>query len=380
MDRTQPHLPATSDASDAPTRPARRPPVSSASHGAWRRRLPSVPAPWARWRTPLVTARLGGLRAVASHAAEVLTGTLGVSVAVEAVTTGRADAVPAGAVFAFVPAATLGPALLALDPEIAAGLVSAITGTDAAAISGRPDRITAAVLGHGLLSVLRALGDAGLGAPRLAAGPPARPELWIDLRLRIGTRTGTVSLGLDAEAAGRLLASLASPSPLLSPALARAPLPVELCLGPARLAAATVRALAPGDALLPDPDVSLDAEGPAGGAFLRTGAGCGVLGRIEARQLTVARLGRPSPTVIEEATVHPDDTDALEVDVRVVLATLPATLAELGAIEPGAIVPLPAPDPRVRLVVGDRTIATGELVDADGVLAVRVLAAHGGRP
>jgi len=60
--------------------------------------------------------------------------------------------------------------------------------------------------------------------------------------------------------------------------------------------------------------------------------------------------------------------------VEVELAKVRLTLAELGAIAPGGIIPLRiAPGEPVALKVGDATVAIAELVDVDGEIGARIL-------
>ena len=64
----------------------------------------------------------------------------------------------------------------------------------------------------------------------------------------------------------------------------------------------------------------------------------------------------------------------LPVELEVELARVPLSLAEVAALQPGAVIPLrvSAGDP-VFLRAGDRRIARAELVEIDGEVAARVL-------
>ena len=81
--------------------------------------------------------------------------------------------------------------------------------------------------------------------------------------------------------------------------------------------------------------------------------------------------------------VHPSSQEVTHVDpalselpveLEVELARLPLSLAELGALQPGAVLPLrvSAGDP-VFLRAGDRRIGRAELVEVEGEVAARVL-------
>ena len=76
-----------------------------------------------------------------------------------------------------------------------------------------------------------------------------------------------------------------------------------------------------------------------------------------------------------QEVTHVDPTlSELPVELEVELARVPLSLAELGALQPGAIVPLRvgAGDP-VFLRAGDRRIGRAELVELEGEVAARVL-------
>ena len=64
----------------------------------------------------------------------------------------------------------------------------------------------------------------------------------------------------------------------------------------------------------------------------------------------------------------------LPVDVQVELATVRLTIAELGAIQPGGVVPLRiAPGEPVTLRIGDSAVAIAELVEIEGEIGARIL-------
>jgi type III secretion protein Q len=80
---------------------------------------------------------------------------------------------------------------------------------------------------------------------------------------------------------------------------------------------------------------------------------------------------RPSS---QEVTHVDPALSELPVELEVELARLQLSLAELGALEPGTVVPLrvSAGDP-VFLRAGDRRIGRAELVEVEGQVAARVL-------
>jgi type III secretion system YscQ/HrcQ family protein len=188
-------------------------------------------------------------------------------------------------------------------------------------------------------------------------------EAWIigvDVRVRLGAASGVVRV-LAPES---LVAASPPAATLTLGRLAdvRVRLPIEA--GRAALAAAEVRALAPGDVVV------LDAAA-RGRATLRAG-------RVAWPVTTDdARLAVAGAAVIGEETMSGGDDLArdLPVSLSCRLGQLELTLADLAALGPGAVVglgrPLGAP---VELCAGDRVVARGELVDVDGELGVRVTA------
>jgi flagellar motor switch/type III secretory pathway protein FliN len=80
-------------------------------------------------------------------------------------------------------------------------------------------------------------------------------------------------------------------------------------------------------------------------------------------------------------TTHPDPVYAAlavvgdaPVDLRVELARVALTLAELGELRPGEVIVTGRPlGAEVVLRAGERAVAMGELVDVEGELGVRIL-------
>ena len=188
---------------------------------------------------------------------------------------------------------------------------------------------------------------------------------------------GRVQVAFDAAGAARLDPRGVAPGRPLPPWLQAVPLRLDLCVGPVRLTRATLDCLEAGDAICPDPHLAYDGATLTGPAWLAAGRGAAALGHLEGGHLEVAALLPPSPRHREVPMSAPPPVDALQVDLRVVLATVPATLGELAALAPGSVVPLPGPDPEVRLAVGDTVVARGSLVEVDGVLGVQVHATVG---
>ena len=344
-----------------------------------------------RWRAPAADGARAALEARARRLAAVAGAAVGLEVTLDALHPAPAGVALAGAGFAVSPGPGLPACTVRLCPVTAAALVSAVAGTEAPPLSTSPDRITRAVLGHAVLVALAAIaGDgalradpAGTGgtrvplAPALAASPPGPPVLCFEARLDLGPRAGRVQVAFDAAGAARLDPHRVPPGRPLPPWLQALPLRLELCAGPVRLTRATLDCLEAGDAICPDPDLAYDGVHLTGPACLAAGRGAAALGHLEGGHLEVAALKPPSPRHREVPMSAPPPIDALQVDLRVVLATVPATLGELAALEPGSVVPLPGPDPEVHLAVGDTVVARGALVEVDGVLGVQVHATCG---
>lgn len=344
-------------------------------------RLPGVPRAVARWRAPAAAGTRAALLDRARTLAAAAGAALGLDVRLADLVPAPAVPALAGARIAVSPGPGLSPWTVRLCPHTVSAIVGAVTGTAAPVLATEGDRVTAAVLGHGLLVALGAVAGTGPASPALAAAPGGPPVLCFDARLDLGGARGRVQVCLDAAGAARLDPLAVATGADLPPALAAVPVTLTLCAGPVRLARATLDCLEPGDAVCPDPALAFDGAGLAGPAFLAAGAGAAALGLLEDGALTVEAFRRPTPRHREVPMPAPPPTDALEVDVRVVLATVPATLGELAALEPGSVVPLPAPDREARLLVGETVVARGTLVDVDGRLGVQVVAtAAGGEP
>ncbi|MFW6369001.1 MAG: FliM/FliN family flagellar motor switch protein [Myxococcota bacterium] len=316
---------------------------------------------------------------------------LGASLRVEDVTVGEAGVSMAG----FRVTASLGQGRgkceARLCPNLTAALHESLTLSPSAPLSTHPDPVTAAVLGHGVLLICSAIAEAGLARPTLLSDASiGQTSLCLAMDLVAEGKHCSLQILLDDEAARALTSSMeaqqAKPRPQqaaksnaeLGDDLARLPVLVRLSMGPVRLSAATLETIRPGDAVCPDPRASIEDGLPHGPVFLSASAAGGrriaALGRIEGRSISITGLGLPGPTAEEPNMSQPlSSTGPLSVDVQVVIETLPMTLAELSRVGAGSVIPLSTACPRPRLMVGEQTLAVGELVDVDGVLGVRVL-------
>jgi len=265
---------------------------------------------------------------------------------------------PAGAALVPIDLTSIaGVATLAVERSFAARLAARVA--DAPPPPGLPSTLSPAERAVVELAVLGALeaiaAETGVEpalAPRLAlrGGAPLRP-LCVELTVVAAGVRGRAILALP-EAALRVLRGPAS----LPPSLAGLPVAASVALAETSLRPEEAAALEPGDVLL------LDAPGE--GAALRLRGEVVARGGVEGEAFHVAEVEGPS----EDGTLP-----ALPVVVELAGVSLP--LGELARVAPGAVLPLGIDrSGRVTLRIGDRAVAHGELVEADGAVGVRILA------
>ncbi|HEY1418403.1 MAG TPA: FliM/FliN family flagellar motor switch protein [Myxococcaceae bacterium] len=275
-------------------------------------------------------------------------------------------------------------AVLELDPRLAATLAELRTGgkgPDVPVLAAT--RFERALLGELLLGVLESLRSVGAAesrwSPRLLGVGLPRAEA----ERRLGTGA---SLGLELGLSGAMLRGRAvlhlpelalravalglpenRPGPGPVAAAARLAFSPRVCCGAvwgADLAAVDGAAVVlPGACI-----VGGELHGPL--SLVRPGARLeGALGADGFRH-SRAEL---RPTSQEVTHVDPALSE-LPVEIEVELARITLSLAELGALQPGAILPLrvSAGDP-VFLRAGDRRVGRAELVEVEGEVAARVL-------
>lgn len=176
--------------------------------------------------------------------------------------------------------------------------------------------------------------------------------------------------------------------------LKRIPVTVTLQAGRASLRTSELASLRPGDIVLLDECRLTLARGEAGASESRdlsgsvllalggTGAavGCATIDHDTVRLEALEPLAHPRSQKGQRMTNH--DTDPLEeslsnapVDIAVELARFTLPLGELSNLKPGEIVVTGRRlGERVTLRLSDRPVATGELVDVEGEIGVRILA------
>ncbi|MGZ6135316.1 MAG: FliM/FliN family flagellar motor switch protein, partial [Myxococcaceae bacterium] len=114
------------------------------------------------------------------------------------------------------------------------------------------------------------------------------------------------------------------------------------------------------------------AEGLLHASVLLVRPGVALAGTLSSAGFSHACAEQDVPS--QEVTEVDPVLSELPVELEVELARVPLSLAEIGALRPGAVLPLRVStgDP-VFLRVGDRRIARAELVEVEGEVAARVL-------
>ena len=338
-------------------------------------------------RRPALLVELEDLR---SAAAGALTGALGCEVRL---TARMADApIPPvralGHAALFCVVALGGPgseAVLELDPRLAAVLAAVrigAPGPDVPVLTAT--RLERALLGELLLTILRALREKGQAEsrwrPRLVEIGVARGEA----ERRLGSTPAlVVEIGIEGPAVrGRAvlhLPELALCAVALSVAPGRAPpgavmgearLPFSPRIGCGVVWADELAGLSDGAAVaLPRARV-VDRSLCCPAALVRPGVS--LSGDLESDGFHHVRAELRPPS--QEVTHVDPALSELPVELEVELASIPLSLAELGALQPGAVLPLRvSPGDPVFLRAGDRRIARAELVEIEGEVAARVL-------
>jgi flagellar motor switch/type III secretory pathway protein FliN len=224
------------------------------------------------------------------------------------------------------------------------------------------------------------------------------PGIWLAAAARVGAFCGVWWLG-----ATRRAFEIASPHVAARTRAALLAHPVLLCLDAelcarvplGRLAACAVAGLEPGDLLVSRADATRNAEGVRGAGVLALAAGCDLYAGAELEPVgqTIRAIVGGARTTERRETVQQREDATLEgpgpfdmaleeigVTVSVEVGRRRVPLVDILTLAPGDVIELHAPVQNdVRITIDGTPFARGELVDADGALAVRVLAL-GGRP
>lgn len=323
--------------------------------------LPSVPPALAELTPELCALGARVARAAASGIASVLGGEVSLR--------GRLlPGIPEPGGSALIPIELLalaGKASLAVDCSFAARLADRIAGgTGAPPLATSLSPAQRAVVELAVLGALDAVASEAdvetALAPRLGTRPvlPDRP-VCVEVSVTAAGAEGRALLCLPGAALRALRGA-----PTLPAELADVPVPATLRIARTQVERAELDRLAPGDVLALDPSPGADAE-------LLLPAGVEARGRLDGDALEVDALrdteGRPvegPPPVV----------------LGIELASVSLPLGEVARIAPGAVLGLGL-DRRgvVRLRIGDREVARGELVDVDGAVGVLVTSVEGAR-
>lgn len=278
--------------------------------------------------------------------------------------------------------------LLVLDALLAAHLVDRTLGGDGEhldAIAGPLRELERGILAYAMARWLAGTGSSLRVAAVLtsaAAGEllgPGSPLAW-RLELELGRERGALTIWTPP-----------GPAPLELPRSLptwAAELPVELAVqaGVVELDARTLARLGPGDVVLPDrTTLRRGSAGPEGAVWLEpSGGGSSWRAELCPGGLRITSECEPAPRrrtaqLVTEESVS-DAKPLLEtlgdtpVTLSLELARFALPLAELATLGPGEVVRTGAAiGERVVLRAGDKTIATGELVEVEGEVGVRIL-------
>jgi type III secretion protein Q len=275
-------------------------------------------------------------------------------------------------------------AILELDPRLVATLAALRiggTGPDVPVLAAtRFERSLLAELLLGVLAALREVGTAeARWRPRLVEVGIARteaerrlgggPSLLVEIELEGSTVHGRVALHLPELAIRAVALGVPEHRGAPGPVLAEARLDFSPRIPCGAVWASEIARLAGAGVVLPGAHL---AGGVLEGPLSLVRPGLTLTGMLLGAGFRHASAERRLPS--QEATQVDPTLSELPVELAVELARLSLSLAEIGALQPGAILPLRvgAGDP-VFLRAGDRRIARAELVEVEGEVAARVL-------
>jgi type III secretion protein Q len=275
-------------------------------------------------------------------------------------------------------------AILEIDPRLVATLAALRTGgtgLDVPVLAAT--RFERALLAELLLGALAALRDMGAAEarwrPRLVEVGIARaeaerrlgggPSLLIEIELEGPTVRGRVALHLPELAIRAVALGASEHRGPPGPVLAEARLDFSPRIPCGSVWASEIGRLAGAGVVLPGAHlVGGVLEGPL--SLVRPGVA--LTGTLEAAGFRHAAAERRLSS--QEVTQVDPTLSELPIELTVELARLSLSLGEVGALQPGAILPLRvgAGDP-VFLRAGDRRIGRAELVEVEGEVAARLL-------
>ncbi|NOY92361.1 MAG: YscQ/HrcQ family type III secretion apparatus protein [Deltaproteobacteria bacterium] len=288
-----------------------------------------------------------------------------------------------------------------LDPELALSLVDRTLGGAGGADVGAGvvplDDARRGVLAYAAGQLLGVSGVAArVGAvvttPAALLAVLGDEGAWVwPLRVTLGDELGAMRVWMPTAWLDR-----SPPRPTVRASFAELELIGSVVIGSACLSAATLYDLEPGDVLVLD-EASVSPGDPAGRASLRFGPGGGMrlACLLEDGALTLETISLDASESFRQGTImhDTDSTDTLEeaaqgvgeaatlealadasIELTIELGRCSLSLGELSALRPGEVV-LSGQDVggRVTLRAGGKAIASGELVDVEGEVGVRLL-------
>jgi type III secretion system YscQ/HrcQ family protein len=274
-------------------------------------------------------------------------------------------------------------AALEIEPRLAAVVVDRILGGDAKTVGpvvDLPNPVEAGALLYAAARALRGHGrwfvrDVYVEAALVRDAIGASALCQRTFRIAIGADAGLARLWLRED----LPANAAAPSGL-APSF---PIAMSVIAARGHLAPADLAALGPGDLVLLD-ETFVRALGPLDGCVEVRPAGSSArfVCELRGRDLVVIDSHEAAIAVTRGRTMKEDPMkDAMDsladvpIELTVEVARFSMSLAEVSRLKPGEVVASGRGlGEAVVLRAHDRVIATGELVDVDGEIGVRVLA------
>lgn len=309
-----------------------------------------------------------------------------------------------------------GAAVLLLDQRLALCVVDRLLGGEAgeslAAVPPSITRVESGILAYGLARLASQMSSAPWQIAEVSSASPQLGE-WIgesevavwSLDVAIGVDRGWARIVIGAATLQALPPTLPLPQALRS--LGGVELVATVDIGRTFASLAELASLKAGDVLLVDEAWALESPPAAplqaalkAAALLGARLKVGVLGasrtvwwcrnetdglRLLAVDATVPSSFKPQSRAKEKSAMHTENLSPVDwrqavdqlgdapLEVAIEVARLALPLEELAALRPGQVLRLGrGVDSQVTLRVGQRTVASGELVDVDGEIGVRL--------
>ncbi|MBS2028583.1 MAG: FliM/FliN family flagellar motor switch protein [Deltaproteobacteria bacterium] len=277
-----------------------------------------------------------------------------------------------------------GFAVVELEPQLCSALVDKLAGGNGESLAplalSEAERAGTSLLVLDALAALRnspvekALGPRLVRIVTSAAEVTAVTDLRaahlaVRVKLSCGPATGFARVLIPASALRFWVESVPAEVVVPAPEVAAASVPVSVIAGRATLTTADIDTLTGGDVVLLE-GLSGTREALTGPARL-VGTTFAITGHIGPDAFTVAAL-HTEPAMNDATTIQ--KAPELPVEVEVELCKVRLTVAELGALQVGGVIPLRvgAGEP-VALKLGDAVVAIAELVEIEGEIGARIL-------